>query len=353
MTRKPSTRLLPQRPWLFAVLSAGMLVAAACGDSSETQQQTGSGAGTGTGTGTGTGQGGSGTGTGQGGSGTGQGGSGTGTGTGTGLPDPTEEAPCGNQLYDCGDLIDNDNDGLTDYQDPDCLGPCDNTEDSFFPDLPGTPGQKCDLDCFWDTGQGHEEDCYWNHQCDPYANDMSSVYTGVVNPQTDCSFSGSEAAQQALVPPNDPGSQTCNEMFTMQSQMCLDECRPLAPNGCDCFGCCELGGQYVWVGSLDESDDGSCDVTDVGTAAFLEECHPCTPVPGCNNPCDTCELCIGKTTLPPECFGDGGGGPGGGGGSGGAPQDCPEGQQACGLPGQDPCPSGNYCITGCCVPLPQ
>ena len=337
------------RPLILALLSAGLLAAAACGDSSAEVGTGGGGAGTGTGTGTGA-QGGAGTGSGMGGAGTG---TGSGTGTGTGLPDPTEEAPCGNQLYDCGDLVDNDNDGLTDYQDPDCLGPCDNTEDSFFPDLPGTPGQKCDLDCFWDTGQGHEEDCYWNHQCDPYANDMSSVYTGVVNPQTDCSFSGSEAAQQALVPPNDPGSQTCNEMFTMQSQMCLDECRPLAPNGCDCFGCCELGGQYVWVGSLDESDDGSCDVTDVGTAAFLEECHPCTPVPGCNNPCDTCELCIGKTTLPPECFGDGGGGPGGGGGSGGAPQDCPEGQQACGLPGQDPCPSGNYCITGCCVPLPQ
>src|SRR5688572_7666857 len=31
----------------------------------------------------------------------------------------------------CGDCQDNDNDGLSDAADPECLGPCDNTEDSF------------------------------------------------------------------------------------------------------------------------------------------------------------------------------------------------------------------------------
>ena len=30
-------------------------------------------------------------------------------------------------------------------------------------------------------------------------------------------------------------------------------------------------------------------------------CHPCTPVDACLNTCGTCELCLGKTTLPPEC----------------------------------------------------
>ena len=76
----------------------------------------------------------------------------------------------------------------------------------------------------------------------------------------------------------------------------------------------------------------------------------------CLNGCDKCELCIGKTELPPECnpsgTGGAGGGSGGGGGIGGAggggTGQCPPGNQACGLPGQAPCDSGYYCITGCC-----
>ncbi len=35
--------------------------------------------------------------------------------------------PDGNS-YGCGDCIDNDGDGLIDDRDPECLGPCDNTE---------------------------------------------------------------------------------------------------------------------------------------------------------------------------------------------------------------------------------
>src|SRR5262245_61938365 len=45
-------------------------------------------------------------------------------------------APCGAHVYECGDTIDNDHDGLIDSQDPDCLGPCDNTENSFYGGIP-------------------------------------------------------------------------------------------------------------------------------------------------------------------------------------------------------------------------
>jgi hypothetical protein len=275
-----------------------------------------------------------------------------GSGVGAGVPPPpTEKVYCGgNKLYECGDLIDNDGDGLIDYQDPDCLGPCDNNESGYFPALPGLPGQKCDLDCFWDTGQGHEENCYWHHECDPHANDQLPQYNGIeANPQSSCTFSGTEAEQWAHTPKNSKGK-SCDEMYNDQEQQCLDECHPVTPNGCDCFGCCELGGTYVWIGSLDaDGKTGTCDVGDVGQPNFFEECHPCVPVPGCNNPCEHCELCIGKTELPADCYPPGQGG----GGSGGSPQECPVGQQACGLPNQPPCPSGHYCITGCCVAIPQ
>src|SRR5262245_3558860 len=38
-----------------------------------------------------------------------------------GMP-PLVEAPCQSHIYQCGDLLDNDMDGLVDSYDPDCLG---------------------------------------------------------------------------------------------------------------------------------------------------------------------------------------------------------------------------------------
>jgi hypothetical protein len=275
-------------------------------------------------------------------------------GAGAGIPPaPTELAPCGSQLYDCGDLVDNDGDGLIDYQDPDCLGPCDNTEDSYYPDLPGMSGQDCDLDCFWDTGQGHNWNCYWDHQCDPLADTTNNP----IYPQEQCAWdSGADGPVGGQSFP--PSPLTCDESFNSQPQDCLDQCKPLAPNGCDCFGCCELEpGVTVWLATVDAGTNaGTCTIDAVGQPDFFDKCAPCTQVPGCNNTCEVCEICINKPVLPPECFpgGQGGGGQGaGGGGQGGAPQTCPVGQDACGLAGQALCPGGFYCITGCCVPLPQ
>src|SRR6185436_14059305 len=102
--------------------------------------------------------------------------------------------------------------------------------------------------------------------------------------------------------------------YTTQSQLCLDYCGPLTPNGCDCFGCCELpaeSGKYVWLGSdADGTGSGSCSI------AFIDDptkCEPCLPVAGCLNDCAHCELCLGKLTLPADCAPDGGAGGSGGG----------------------------------------
>jgi hypothetical protein len=97
---------------------------------------------------------------------------------------------------------------------------------------------------------------------------------------------------------------------------------------------------------------------------------PCIKSTGCNNDCGRCELCIGKTTLPPDCnpgtggtagtggTGTGGtagttGGSGGGGGTGGCPTPtCGAGIQPCGVACLPGCPAGRYCLTGCCVAPP-
>ncbi len=269
--------------------------------------------------------------------------------TGSGV---TMIAACQGHVYECGDLVDNDGDGLMDSEDPDCLGPCDNTEGGFIGGIPGQAGPACTVDCYFDQDSGSgNDDCHWNHQCDPH--ETAPDYYPESSEGNKCAYDKNA---------NTPGTgQTCDQLYTTQTQACHDYCGPLTPNGCDCFGCCELPagkGNYVWLGSEDAAGNGTCTIANL---ADPKKCQPCLPVQGCLNTCAKCELCIGKTTLPPECNqGTGGSGSTGAGsastggttGSGGGGSQCEAGVQACGLPGQGPCLNNFYCITGCCQQIP-
>jgi len=250
---------------------------------------------------------------------------------------------CAGHLYQCGDCIDNDNDGLVDWQDPDCLGPCDNNESGYDLGIPGGGNAPCKLDCYFDSNSGSgNDDCHWNSQCDPLAPEAAQ-----------CPYDSTML-----------GSMDCP---ATQSAQCQNVCAPLTPNGCDCFGCCELpagSGKYVFIGTGHVDKNPTCTLAN---ATDTSKCAPCTPVQACLKTCGRCQLCLGKTTVPPDCFESGGDGgtPGDGGtlgdggiaGDGGPadggvinPGQCPTGVQACGLPGEPPCQAGYYCITGCCQP---
>jgi hypothetical protein len=280
----------------------------------------------------------------------GSGGNGAGSGTGAGgVQPPTEQARCQDHVYQCGDLIDNDGDGLVDSVDPDCLGPCDNTEDSFFGGIPGQTGPACKVDCYFDQDSGPgNDDCHWTHECDPLS--VDPAYYPEPAAGDACEYGGPDMT----VPPT---GKTCDELDDEQSQDCHDFCGPLTPNGCDCFGCCELpagSGAFVWLGSEGVDGDTVCTFSELDNPAV---CHPCTPVDDCLNDCAPCEICIGKPELDPECFGGEGGGGSGtastGTGAGGGTQECPTGSDPCGLPGQEPCGGGETCITGCCITVPN
>lgn len=237
--------------------------------------------------------------------------------------------PDGNS-YDCGDCIDNDEDGLVDDEDPECLGPCDNTEGPVL--LTGTPGEtgnQCGADCYFDRGNGSGSgECKWDRRCDPE------------EPKDGCAYNESLIGELNYCP-------------DVQPEGCEEGCGALTPNGCDCFGCCTfpaLNGGYVFLGSF-EGNEGTCTLDAINDPAL---CHPCTPAGNCLNECGRCELCLGKDTIPEDCFpGTGGsGGMGGTGGVGGSGDlRCPIGKQACGLPGDDPCPAGAFCLTGCCTEI--
>lgn len=231
---------------------------------------------------------------------------------------------CNGKLLECGDCVDNDGDGRIDWRDQECLGPCDNTEGpALTAGVGGETGGACKADCYFDFGNGPgNDDCHWDHACDPL-----SVAPNFHPEGPACAYSA------ALV-----GSKDCP---ASQSKQCLDICRPLTPNGCDCFGCCtfpQLGaGKFVWIGSMDESNNGTCTFADINDP---KKCEPCTPVADCFNDCGTCELCLGKTELPPECLGATDMSP---------PPRCEGNRQPCGLPSDPLCPPAFYCVTGCCV----
>ena len=240
------------------------------------------------------------------------------------------ETICDGRLLECGDCVDNDGDGKVDWNDRECLGPCDNTEGpALISDVGGVTGSTCHVDCYFDYGNGTgtgSDDCWWDHQCDPLEPES-----------TVCAYDSTMASNQHFCP-------------TEQSPLCEEICLPFTPNGCDCFGCCtfpELDGladdggpAYVWIGAKDADNAGICTFDDI-----LDEsrCPRCTPVENCFNTCDTCEICIGKPTLPPECYE--------GGDTDGIPEGlCPDGVEPCDFSAGEPCSAGFYCVSGCCRP---
>jgi hypothetical protein len=227
-------------------------------------------------------------------------------------------AECANA--ECNDEIDNDGDGKIDGADEECVAACDDSEGNFDNTVAGL-SYACTLDCFFDqnTGSG-DDDCKWTHVCDP--NEVAPLFH--------------PAGETCAYDPNVTlGGASCSELHSTQSANCDSTCGGLAPNGCDCFGCCELvagSGNFGWIGSRDANGDATCTRA---TANDSSKCRPCSPVSACLNTCGTCELCMGRTEvamLPPEC---------------GGTVACEAGSSPC------PCAEDEYCVTGCCQPRPE
>ncbi len=214
-------------------------------------------------------------------------------------------ADCGGVPCACSDGLDNDGDGLIDGQDPECTGAFDNDEATFATGIPGDNRDPKWQDCFFDGNSGAGDDkCRYHTEC----------------------LTGER-------PPTDP---TCQV-----SARCFEFCRPLTPNGCDCFGCCEV---FDGIGRRHQVIiGGTCSVDKLGTPACVE----CTRNTECVNTCGRCELCLGRqlSDLPADCF-PSGGDAGTDGGGPGLPA-CDDGEVQC-RSGLD-CPSNSFCQLGCCL----
>ena len=209
---------------------------------------------------------------------------------------------CGDVACACEDGVDNDRDGLIDGNDPECTGAFDDDEASFGIGKPNKQGQ-C-RDCFWDDNAGNGDD--------------------------DCRYAA-ECLQGSAIAASSKG----NCASCQVSDACIDNCRARTPNGCDCFGCCEVisnGVNHIYV-ELTES----CTLDRISDETV---CPRCVQNSACQNPCGRCELCLGKhlADLPADCVASE---------PGGTAYTCEDGQQVCAITAD--CVGASYCYLGCCL----
>jgi hypothetical protein len=217
---------------------------------------------------------------------------------------------CGTGGCICSNGLDDDGDGFIDGFDPECTGATDNDEGTFSTGIPGDNRDPKWQDCFFDGNSG--------------AGDDGCRYS------TDCLY--------GTLPQDDPDCEL--------SQMCIDYCRRLTPNGCDCFGCCTV--RDANGDELDVLIGSACSVANIDDENACPRCEKATD---CNNDCGECELCPGKTLedLPDSCnmVPDGGTYDGGTYDGGGPGNTCDNGEIVCNA--ETPCPGELYCSFGCCI----
>lgn len=202
---------------------------------------------------------------------------------------PVGPARCQGHVCACVNGLDDDGDGAADGLDDACTGALDDDETSLGTSVES--GASC-LDCFFDANEGGDEGCRYPASC---------RVDGA--PGGGCGGCGPDAA-------------------------CADACRPLVPNGCDCFGCCVV-----------ETASGPISVVlaEGCSAATLDDaiaCPRCMPSPWCVNRCERCEICPGRPAPPADC----------------APS-CGDGEQPCAASSE--CGADQACVLGCCIAAPR
>ncbi len=195
-------------------------------------------------------------------------------------PDAGPHEGCDPGSPQCNNCVDDDDDGLVDGFDPECVGPLDDREDSFSTGIAGDNIDAIKQDCFFDGNSGAGDD-----RCDMHVCCLLDL--------------GDEGCPPEYKPSQfDP--EDCEP-----SADCIANCLPLTPPGCDCFGCCTIcndaGDCYDIL--TNEAVAPDCDQSVIADPALCprcvktEDCNPgdCVPL--------ECNLCPGMTPddLPPEC----------------------------------------------------
>jgi hypothetical protein len=248
--------------------------------------------------------------------------------------------------------MDNDSDGKIDGFDPECTGALDDDEATFKTGIPGDNQDATTQDCFFDgnSGQGGGD-------CNQHVCCLLQAKGTIMGTETQL-----QADQRACHELNPTSNQSkyepakCYVPFGMVAVPagCAANCGPLAPPGCDCFGCCTvcqdpndpMSCRHILLNVAVSPNCNATNITNPGPDGVDntgdEPCKRCTPNMDCGNPeCaatdpTSCILCPGQdpSTLPSSCNG----------------QACPDGITACDAT-TGACPTDTYCYNGCCVSI--
>jgi hypothetical protein len=212
----------------------------------------------------------------------------------------------------CNNCIDDDGDGRIDGADVECTGALDNDESSFATGIPGDNIDTVHQDCFFDGNSGS-------------GNDGCNIHV--------CCLLGAPDRASCPFGANQYNPAECN---TPETQACIDLCAPLAPPGCDCFGCCTIcdpASNQCFDILTNPAVAPNCDETTISDPVA---CPRCVQRTDCGNPCDPahCILCPGQSPddLPADCNNM---------------NLCATGQAVCNA--TTPCAAGTYCSNGCCI----
>lgn len=214
---------------------------------------------------------------------------------------------CGHELCQCNNGIDDDGDGKIDGDDVECTGALDNDERTFSTGIPGDNKDPKWQDCFFDGNSGAGDDrCRYPTGC----------LTGAI-PTSDAACAVTET--------------------------CRERCAPIAPQGCDCFGCCTV---RLPTGSTTHLLlTSSCTAERLGDH---QACVSCTPSDACqgenpyppappSTPADAGPPVEPPTSTPPVTPGpDAAPAP---------PANC-DAESAC--TGPSDCAISEACVGGCC-----
>lgn len=220
-------------------------------------------------------------------------------------PDAGPNLGCQPGGVQCNNCVDDDGDTLIDGFDPECTSILDDREDSFATGIPGDNVDGTKQDCFYDGDSGAGNDGCDLHVC--------------------CLLD--------ICPPNLPGPKFDPSQCTV-TQECIDNCSPLTPPGCDCFGCCTIcngAGCFDVFTNPAVAPDCQAEYADDPS-----KCPRCTKSTQCGgggcNPLE-CVLCPGQTPddLPPSCTGT----------------QCPAGVTPCVTTAD--CLEMQFCAAGCCI----
>lgn len=229
----------------------------------------------------------------------------------------------------CSNCKDDDGDGKIDGFDPECTGPADNDESSFKTGIPGDNIDATTQDCFFDGNSGSGDDKCAEHTC--------------------CLLQAPDKAtchmEAPLANQNKYDPTQCYQPFgtVAPPQQCIDNCAPLSPPGCDCFGCCTICNKNFATTAnpggcfnieINPSVSPNCNETNLNDPAQCKTCVQSTTCTGGTCGGSTCVLCPGQdpSTLPTSCNGS---------------TTCPSGINPCDSGGN--CATGLYCSNGCCI----